>query len=126
HSDVRPHLYRADPSDPEADDKALRWADELGALMEEYGSAGEILGVDSLDPIAFVALSRRGFRLQNAQKVLETAKTVKTQDEVLIYREMGKIYGAIMRYLQTELEPGISEEEMLRRVYSQVVLLGAE
>jgi len=126
HSDVRPHIYRADPSDPEADDKALRWADELGALMEEYGSAGEVLALDSLDPIAIVALNRRGFRLQNAQKVLETAKTVKTMDEVLIYREMGKIYGSIMRYLQSELEPGVSEEEMLRRVYSQVVLLGAE
>ncbi len=126
HSDVRPHLYRADPSDPEADEKSLRWADELGALMEDYGSAGEVLGVDSLDPIAFAALNRRGFRLQNAEKVLEIAKTVKTQDEVLIYREMGKIYGSIMRYLKSELEPGVSEEEMLRKVYSQVVLLGAD
>src|SRR5437660_759288 len=59
HSDVRPHIYRADPSDPEADEKALRWADEVGALMEEYGSAGAVLGVDSMDPIAFVALNRR-------------------------------------------------------------------
>jgi len=126
HSDVRPHIYRADPSDPEADEKALRWADEIGALMEEYGSAGEILAVDNLDPMAFIALNLRGFRLQNAQKVMETAKTVKTQDEVLIYRQMGKVYGAIMRYLQSELEPGISEQEMLRRVYSQVVLLGAD
>ena len=126
HSDVRPHLYRADASDPEADEKALRWADELSALMEEYGSPGEMLGVDSMDPIAFLALNRRAFRLQNAEKVLELAKTVKTQDEVAIYREMGKIYGSIMRYLQNELEPGVSEQEMLRRVYSQVVLMGAE
>lgn len=126
HPNVRPHLYRADPSDPEADAKSLRWADELGALMEEYGAPGEVLGLDRLDPIGFVALNRRGFRLENAEKVIERAKTVKTQDEVLIYWEMGKIYGSIMRYLQSELEPGVSEEEILRRVYSQVVLLGAE
>jgi Xaa-Pro aminopeptidase len=126
HGDVRPHIYRADPSDPEAEQKALRWADSLDALMEEFGASGEMLGVDAGDPIAFTALARRDFRLVNAQTILELAKEIKTEDEILIYWQMGKLYSDIMRDFQETLRPGMTELEMIAHVYSRVVSLGAE
>lgn len=126
HPDVRPHVYRPDPTDPEADQKALRWAEALQDLMAEAGVAGETLGLDSSDPVGFLALHERGFRLQNAQKVLEIAKQVKTQDEIALYWEMGKLYAEIMRFFRDNTTPGRTEQELVSLVTSYVFSMGAE
>lgn len=126
HSDVRPIIYRVDPSDAEADQKALKWADKLKDLMTEFGVAGKKLGIDTLDPIAFMALSHHEMPLVSAEKLIEPSKTVKTIDEILIYKEVAKIYGSIMRTFRDELTPGISEEELISLITSRVVEMGAE
>jgi Xaa-Pro aminopeptidase len=126
HPDVRAHIYRAEPTDAEADQKALRWAGALDDLMAEFGVQGESLGVDSCDPVAFLALNQRGFRLQNAQKVMESAKEVKTQDEIAIYWELGKLYGQIMSFFRDRIKPGMTESEMISLVTAEVFRLGAE
>ena len=126
HSDVRPHIYRAEPTDAEADQKALRWADALHDIMGEFGVRGEPLGVDSCDPVAFLALNQRGFRLHNAQKVLEAAKEVKTEDEIALYWELGKLYSQIMRFFRDQMKPGMTEGEMIGLVTSEIFRLGAE
>lgn len=126
HSDVRPRIYRVEPSDPDGDTKALKWADELIGLMAEFGVAGERLGIDSLDPIGFTALSRRGLPLVNAERLLQLAKSVKTQDEILIYKELGKLYSSIMRTFRDQLAPGMTEEDLTAFIYAKVVELGAE
>lgn len=126
HSDVRPRIYRVDPTDSEADGKALKWADELDAIMTEFDAHGAPLGIDSLDPIGFIALGRRNFRLVNAGEILELAKAVKTQDEVLIYEEMGKLYGVLMRNFRERAVPGITEQELSSVIYAKAIELGAE
>ncbi|HEX9880017.1 MAG TPA: aminopeptidase P family N-terminal domain-containing protein, partial [Candidatus Binatia bacterium] len=126
HSDVRRITYRVDPSDSEADEKALKWAGELNGLMQEFGVAGQVLGIDNMDPVAFMALGRREIPLMSALKVIEPSKTVKTQDEILIYKELAKLYGSIMRAFRDEMAPGMSEEEMISLISARVVELGAE
>ncbi len=126
HSDVRPIIYRVDPSDADADQKALRWADELKDLMREFGVAGKKLGIDTLDPIGFMALIHQEIPLINAEKLIEPSKTVKTKDEILIYKEMAKLYSRIMRAFRDEMVPGMSEEEMISLISARVVELGAE
>ncbi|HLY65374.1 MAG TPA: M24 family metallopeptidase [Chloroflexota bacterium] len=126
HPNVRPHIYRSEPTDAEADQKALRWADAMRDLMAELGVGGEPLGLDATDPVAFLALNSRGFRMQNAQKILESAKEVKTQDEIAIYWEMGKFYSEIMRYFRDTIRPGITEQEMVSLMTAHVFSLGAE
>ncbi len=126
HSDVRPHIYRADPSDAEADQKALKWADALNGLMREYGVGGQPLGLDSCDPIGFCALQQRGFTMKNAANVLELAKAVKTPDEIAIYWQMGKLYEDIMRFFQEQTVPGRTEQELVGLITAHVFTLGAE
>jgi len=126
HPDVRPIIYRVDPSDSEADQKALRWANKLKDLMGEFGVVGKKLGIDTLDPIAFMALSHHEMPLISAQKLIEPSKTVKTKDEILIYKEVAKLYSSIMRTFRDELAPGGSEEELISLIYSRVIELGAE
>ncbi len=126
HPDTRPIIYRVDPSDSDADQKALKWADKLKDLMREFGVVGQKLGIDTLDPIGFSALSHQEIPLMTADNLLELSKTVKTQDEILIYKEIAKIYSSIMRTFRDEMAPGMSEEEMISLIFSRVILLGAE
>jgi len=126
HPDVRPIIYRVDPSDAEADQKALKWADKLQDLMREFGVAGKKLGIDTLDPIAFMALGHHEMPLVSAEKLIEPSKTVKTKDEKLIYKEVAKLYSSIMRTFRDELAPGVSEEELISLIFSRVVEMGAE
>jgi Xaa-Pro aminopeptidase len=126
HPDVRPIIYRVDPSDAEADQKALKWADKLQELMREFGVAGKKLGIDTLDPIAFMALSHHEMPLISAEKLIEPSKTVKTKDEILIYKEVAKLYSSIMRTFRDELAPGVSEEELISLIFSRAIEMGAE
>jgi Xaa-Pro aminopeptidase len=104
----------------------MQWADELTAIMKEFGISGASLGLDNLDPIGFAALSRLELRLVNAEEVLQLAKAVKTQDEILIYEEVGKLYGSIMRAFRERAIPGITDKELSSLIYATVVGLGAE
>ena len=106
HSDVRRITYRVDPSDSEADQKSLKWAGELKELMREFGVAGQVLGIDNMDPVAFMALGRHEIPLMSALKVIEPSKTIKTRDEILIYREVAKLYSEVMRTFRDTMAPG--------------------
>jgi Xaa-Pro aminopeptidase len=126
HSNMRKHIYRADPSDPEGDQNALKGADKLLDIMGEYGVRGQPLGIDTCDPVGFNALHRREVPLMNAEKILALAKTVKTADEILIYKETAKLQSAIMRVFRDELKPGINEREMINLISGRLIGLGAE
>ncbi|GEM_PF-709095 len=120
------YIYEHNPSDPEGEKKAKRWADSVADLMAQYGVAEQALGVDTMEPEGTLALANRGLKLMNARTVLQRAAAIKTQDEVLIYWEMGKLYDRIMSKFRDDIAPGISEREMISRVYSNVVSMGGE
>ncbi|MBM2811904.1 MAG: peptidase [Chloroflexi bacterium] len=124
--ETRLPIYLGHPSDPDQESKLTRWAAALDDLMVECGVGGESLAIDTIDPVGAVALSQHGFKLENARGVLQAAAAVKTQDEILIYWQTGKIYDRIMRQFRDEMKPGISEREMISYIYGQVVSMGGE
>lgn len=124
--ETRPPIYLGHPSDPEGQAKRARWAAAIADLMVESDVGGEPLGIDAMDPEGTVALHEAGLKLVNARNSLQAAASVKTQDEVLIYWQTGKIYDGIMRQFRDELRPGVSEQQMINFIYSQVVSIGGE
>jgi Xaa-Pro aminopeptidase len=91
-------------------------ADALGegvaALMREQGLEGERLGVDMLEPSAYASFMRAEIPLVDAGTVFERAWTVKTPDEIEIYRAVGRQYEYAMTAFRDALRPGISEAEL--------------
>src|SRR5581483_9167631 len=49
------YTYEHNPSDPEGEKKAKRWADGIASLMETYGVADQALGVDTMEPEGTIA-----------------------------------------------------------------------
>jgi Xaa-Pro aminopeptidase len=124
--ETRPTIYLGNPSHDRDGEGKRRWAAAISDLMVESGVGGKPLGVDALDPEGTVALHETGLKLTNARTVLQAAASVKTQDEVLIYWQTGKIYDRVMRQFRDELQPGVSERQMVNFIHSQVVAMGGE
>ena len=123
--DTRPTIYLGNPSHDRGNQKQV-WAAAMADLMVESGVGGQPLGVDALDPEGTVALYEAGLKLTNARTILQAAASVKTQDEVLIYWQTAKIYDRVMRQFRDEIQPGVTEQQMVNYIYSQVVSMGGE
>ncbi len=108
HANMRLPLYEQDPSGEELD-KDDRWAYAVAALMEEYGVAGERLGVEEASPGLMLALLRRGVHVVDAGDVFEQAMALKNEDELLMYREVIDQYAHTMRVFQEAAVPGVTE-----------------
>jgi Xaa-Pro aminopeptidase len=122
--ETRPTIYLGNPSQDRDGQTRARWAAAIADLMVESGVGGQPLGVDALDPEGTIALHEAGLKLINARSVLQAAASVKTRDEVLIYWQTAKIYDRVMRKFREEVQPGVSEQQMINFIYSQVVADG--
>lgn len=103
-----------------------RFARGMVALMAELGLQGELLGVDSLTPSGFTALTQAGLRLVDAAPIIERAWTVKTPDEVELYRTIGEQYVRTIDAFREAIHPGVSEIDLANVVTQTWLEVGGE
>lgn len=127
HTNIQPPFYTsADTESSAFEEKVRRFGQVMADLMVEHGVGGSLLAVDPLDASAFNALVDAGVRVANALPVVEYARSVKTQDEVAIYHEIGQQYGQTMSAFRDALRPGITERELAALVTSTWCDVGGE
>ncbi len=102
------------------------FAGKVNALLAEHGAASQLMAVDHLDPMAVLALAGAGIRITNAQTILERARSVKTDDEVAIYRSIGEQYAHTMTAFRQALRPGVTENQLASVVVSAWYDAGGE
>ena len=107
HANLRLPLYEKEAGDTL--DKNDRWAVAVADMMEEYGVAGETLGVEEASPGLMLALLRRGVHVVDAADVFEQAMAIKNDDEIMMYREIIDQYARTMRVFQEAAVPGTTE-----------------
>ncbi len=106
----------ADSWSRNSENKVNEFAQHILDLMAEHGVSGEVLGVDQLDIASVFALQNAGVKIGNALPVVEQARAVKTDDEVEIYRTIGRQYAHTMTAFKNALKPGVSENELAATV----------
>ena len=89
-----------------------RFAHRLMELMAEHGVAGEPLGLDATGAGIFLALAAAGAKIADAMPVIERARSIKSDAEVAIYRQIGKQYGRTMTKFRQAIRPGVTEKEL--------------
>jgi Xaa-Pro dipeptidase len=117
HENMLPTLYM-NTWEPANDGKMDAFAATIARVMAERGLAGERLGVDPLDASAFHALLRASLTVVDARPAIEYAKSVKTQDEVAIYRWIGARYASTLQTFRDAIRPGATERELAALVSS--------
>lgn len=119
-------LRGKDEEDWETGDALSAGARAVLDLMHQHGVEGEPLAVDALAPSLVIDLHDAGVRIVEAEPVIEHAWTVKTQDEVAIYRAIGGHYMQTITAFRDAIRPGITENELASVVVSAWYQAGGE
>jgi Xaa-Pro aminopeptidase len=98
----------------------------LRTLMSRYGVAGERLGLDSLRPDLVIQLFQAGIPIIEAELACTRASSVKTPDEITMYRAIGQQYVRTMEAFRDAVRPGITELELAALVTGTWANAGGE
>jgi Xaa-Pro dipeptidase len=105
---------------------ANAFADEIADVLRERALLGELLGVDRLETVGYLALQRAGIQIADAQPAIEEARAVKTADELEIIRRNGRVCDLAIDELRAVMRPGITENELWGTFIGAALKMGAE
>lgn len=103
-----------------------RWADEMQDLLSELNIATEPIGVDRADVATIHALEKRGVTLEDGQIPLDLARSIKTQDELVLIKQACAIGDVALANVQAAIEPGITENDLYAVLASTNLKFGGE
>ncbi|CAN5677734.1 Xaa-Pro peptidase family protein [soil metagenome] len=109
-----------------APERSVKWAEEIKSVLEDWGVAGESLGMDCLDYHGFTALQGQGLRLTDADEPMEAARIIKTLDEIELLHQSAAVCEAALYDLEQAIRPGVSEHELLGVFQRKLISLGGE
>jgi len=84
----------------------------LKQMMKDSGAEGQAIAVDQVDSAVILSMIEAGLKVVPARPVVELARSVKTDDEVEIYRAIGKQYEFTFNTFRAGIKPGITEREL--------------
>lgn len=103
-----------------------RWADEIADLVEQHGGGNKRLAVDRLDWRAAKALERLGVEVTDGHSLAETARGIKTPEEIKIMRHVVTRCEDGVRALESEIRPGITEHALWSVLHQANIAAGGE
>jgi Xaa-Pro aminopeptidase len=111
---------------PEAENRASRWGDEIADLVDAHGGGNRRLAVDLLEPLGTHEIQRHDIRVCHGQSVMEQARAIKNDVELLAMREAIAACEEGMRRMRACLQPGITENALWSRLHQANIELGGE
>ena len=94
-------------------EKALQWAASVNDLMKQYVSENNNLAIDTLDPAGICSLKDNyNYKLFNAQKFLETARSIKSDDELVCMEASLKNAEKGINIMHEKLKANMTENEL--------------
>ena len=107
--------------------KTLEWSQTVNELMKKYSSENKILAIDVCDPAGINALKDNyNYKLINAQKFLETARSIKSEDEILCIKASLKTAEKGVSVMHEKLQAGMTEEELWAYLHKTNIENGGE
>ena len=105
---------------------AATLAAKIKRELDEFGLAGEPLGVDLIEMPVLAALQAEGIRVVDGQQVFLEARRVKTADEISLLTQAASMVDAAYDDLYEFLRPGVRENEAVGLVAKRLYDLGSE
>ncbi len=102
------------------------WAARVADLVRSYGGTNRRLAVDRVDLAGLVALQGAGLAIEDGQGLMETARAIKSADELKIIR--WAIAGAELALdsMHEALQPGMTEQALWSHMHQRGIELGGE
>ena len=90
--------------------RSLDWAKEVADLVESCGGGSTRIAIDTAEPEFIVALDRQGLEVVNAEKIVERAAAIKSEDELRCIAASVSVAERGLARIRDKLEPGIQEQ----------------
>jgi Xaa-Pro aminopeptidase len=98
-------------SGPRTAEKTSLWAQEVIALMRQYGRTNQRLAIDRCEPWGAKILTDNGIGLFDAQEPIEFARLIKTPEEMAAMQLSMDVCDIAVERLRHSLRPGITENQ---------------
>ena len=102
---------------PRTMEKAELWSRDIIDLMRQYGGADQRLAVDRCEPWGAKHLTDAGIQLFDAQEPLESARMIKTPEEIMAMQLSMDVCDVGADRIRQALEPGITENELFAMLH---------
>jgi Xaa-Pro dipeptidase len=89
------------------------WVAQLVSVLADLGASGRRIAVDVLTAARTTALLAAGFTLVDSSPATIEARSVKTADEIGLFKINGAIGDAMLHGFESSVRPGIREYELL-------------
>jgi Xaa-Pro aminopeptidase len=110
------------PESGRAEDVAAKVKREL----DRHGVADEPLGIDVVEPAVLFALQAAGVTVTDGQQLMQRARVIKTQDEIVLLDTACMMVDAAYEELYRQMRPGMRENECVGLVNKVLYDLGSE
>ena len=107
--------------------KALEWSKTVDELMKKHSSDNKNIAIDVCDPAGINALKDNyDYKLINAQKYLEIARSIKSEDEIVCLKASIKVAEMGVSLMHEKLQANMTEEELWSYLYKTNIENGGE
>ena len=107
--------------------KALEWAKTVDELMKKHSSDNKNLAIDICDPAGINALQNNyDYKLFNAQKYLEIARSIKSEDEIVCLKASIKTAEKGISLMHEKLQANMTEQEVWAYLHKTNIENGGE
>ena len=109
------------------DKNAQQWAAMVQNLMREHCPGNNRLAIDISDPVGIQMLLKQfNVELLNAQKYIETARSIKSEDEIICMKASIETAEKGMKLMKEKLQAGMTEEELWSYMHKTNIENGGE
>jgi len=106
--------------------RAKIWAAEIAEIVAQYGSGNKRLALDHCAPEGVQELLNNGFKLINGEEVMELARLIKSDDEIIAMRRSIYSCEKSIEIMRSHFESGITEQKLWSIFQMEAVSRGAE
>ena len=108
------------------DEFAKEFAAQIADLMKKHSGGNRRLAIDTLSHIGCDALRAQGLELVEGEQITETARAVKSKEELVLMQASMDVCEEGVRSMQDALEPGITENALWAKLHETNIRLGGE
>ena len=109
------------------DKNAKKWAGTVQDLMREHSPDNNCLAIDVSDPVGIQMLLKQfNVKLVNAQKYIELARSIKSNDELICMKASIETAEKGMWLMRDKLQAGMTEEELWSYMHKVNIENGGE
>jgi Xaa-Pro aminopeptidase len=101
-------------------------ASHVHETLRERGLDNEPVGIDISDMPTMVALRELGIELDDAAPVMQSARRIKTVDEIALLDHAAAIVDAVYDLIYRTLRPGLRENQIVAEAHRLLFELGSE